>query len=98
LQTRWPSINASNAPSANVVRIIQSGLYCKGYDGGEIDGLYNDRVTAAVEKLKADTGVDSAYPGDAMVPKLFKALLNMDAYILLSGGRGVEEHRNENRR
>ncbi|MEU3186900.1 glycoside hydrolase domain-containing protein [Streptomyces sp. NPDC006923] len=86
LTSRWPSINASTAPSANVVRIIQSGLYCKGYDGGEIDGIYNSRVSAAVQKLKSEAGVAGAYPGDAMVPKLFKALLNMDPYVTISGG------------
>lgn len=86
LTSRWPSIDAATAPSANVVRIIQSGLYCKGYDGGGIDGVYSDRVAAAVEQLKANAGVDSVYPGDAMVPKLFKALLNMDAYVTISGG------------
>ncbi|MCP9945047.1 DUF1906 domain-containing protein [Streptomyces somaliensis] len=86
LQTKWPSINAATAPSANVVRIIQSALYCKGYDGGEIDGLYNERVSAGVQMLKLNAGVDKVYPGDAMVPKLFKALLTMDAYVLVSGG------------
>ncbi len=86
LQSRWPSITAATAPSANVVRIIQSGLYCKGYDGGEIDGLYNERVSASVEKLKSDAGVAAAFPGDAMVPKLFKSLLNMDAYVVVTDG------------
>ncbi|GIH62939.1 glycoside hydrolase domain-containing protein [Microbispora siamensis] len=86
LQSKWPSIGRSTGAPANLVRIIQSGLYCKGYDGGEIDGLFNDRVAAAVQKLKSDVGVSSVYPGDAMVPKLFKALLNMDAYVVISGG------------
>ncbi|GAB2724240.1 glycoside hydrolase domain-containing protein [Kitasatospora kifunensis] len=86
LASKWPSIDRNSAPSANVVRIIQSGLYCKGYDGGNIDGIYSDRVAAAVGRLKADAGVASAYPGGAVVPKLFKALLNMDPYVVVGGG------------
>ncbi|KPH99574.1 protein of unknown function DUF1906 [Actinobacteria bacterium OK074] len=91
LTAKWPSIDASSATSstpvpANVIRIVQSALYCKGYDGGDIDGTYNARVAAAVRKLKADTGLDVPYPGDAVVPKLFKALVNMDGYVLRDGG------------
>ncbi|WP_432863472.1 glycoside hydrolase domain-containing protein [Microbispora rosea] len=89
LQSKWPSIGHSTGAPANLVRIIQSGLYCKGYDGGEIDGIFNDGVAAAVRKLKSDAGVSSVYPGDTMVPKLFKVLLNMDAYVVISGGNSL---------
>ncbi|WP_375026999.1 glycoside hydrolase domain-containing protein [Actinomadura sp. GTD37] len=34
-------------------------------------------------------GVDGAYPGDATMPKVFKGLLNMDAYVVVSGGSGT---------
>lgn len=86
LTARWPSLNAATAPSANVVRIIQSALYCKGYDGGEIDGVYNSRVSAAVTKAKQDMGVSSVWAGDDVTPKVFKGLLNMDPYVRISGG------------
>ncbi|CAM3900651.1 glycoside hydrolase domain-containing protein [Nocardiopsis gilva] len=86
LQVKYPKLNASTVPSANFCRIIQSGLYCKGYDGGEIDGKYNDRVSAAVRKLKADMGVAATYPGDDITPKLFKGLLNMDPYVVVNDG------------
>ncbi|WP_250213316.1 glycoside hydrolase domain-containing protein [Acrocarpospora catenulata] len=89
LQSAWPSINATSGAPANLVRIIQSGLYCKGYDGGEINGVYNARVEAAVTRLKADAGVGTLYPGPSMVPKLFKALLNMDPYLLIAGGNAT---------
>ncbi|MEV4571598.1 glycoside hydrolase domain-containing protein [Nonomuraea sp. NPDC049419] len=86
LTSQWPSITRSAGAPANLVRILQSGLYCKGYDGGEIDGIYNDRVSAAVQQLKANSGTQNAFPGDAMVPKLFKALLTMDAYVVTANG------------
>ncbi|ANS65425.1 YkuG protein [Streptomyces lincolnensis] len=86
LKSKVPSINENTSPSANFTRIIQAALYCKGYDGGEIDGIYNGRVKDGVSKLKANMGVDSIYPGSSLEPKVVKALLTMDAYTTISGG------------
>lgn len=86
LESKYPRISARTELSDNFYRIIQSALYCKGYDGGNIDGSYNDRVSAAVELLKQDMGVLHAYPGDSLTPKVFKGLLNMDPYVVVSGG------------
>jgi peptidoglycan hydrolase-like protein with peptidoglycan-binding domain len=70
----------------NIIRIIQGGLYCKGYNGGDgqLDGVYSSLTYAAVSKLRTDIGL-SASTGE-MTPKVFKALLNMDAFVLVSGG------------
>ncbi len=89
LQSRYPQLNASTVPSAIFCRILQSALYCKGYDGGGIDGVYNARVEAAVIKLKHDMGVDAAFPGSSLEPKVVKALLTMDAYVPVNNGSGV---------
>lgn len=86
LTQKYPRLNSVTVPSANFCRIIQSAMYCKGYDGGEIDGIYNERVQAGVIKLKRDMGVDGVYPGSDLTPKVFKALLNMDPYVLVSYG------------
>lgn len=85
LQSRYPSVDASTS-RANIVRVLQSGLYCKGYDGGGIDGTYNSQVAAGVGKLKNDAGVSGAYPAPGVPPKLFKAALTMDAFVLLPSG------------
>ncbi|WP_026248497.1 glycoside hydrolase domain-containing protein [Streptomyces sp. LaPpAH-108] len=89
LGSKYPSITASTALSENFCRIIQAGLYCKGYDGGGIDGAFSSRVEASLTQLKADMGVDQAYPGSALTPKVFKGLLNMDAYVTVNGGSGT---------
>ncbi|WP_033312021.1 glycoside hydrolase domain-containing protein [Streptomyces iakyrus] len=82
----YGKLDESTIPSANFCRIIQSALYCKGYDGGEIDGQYNDRVKAAVVKLNQNMGVSGTYPGSSLWPKVVKGLFNMDAYVTVSGG------------
>ncbi|MGW0499507.1 glycoside hydrolase domain-containing protein [Streptomyces sp. NPDC003007] len=89
LQSKYPKINGSTVKSADFCRIIQSGLYCKGYDGGSIDGKYSDRVAASIAALKSDMGVSGAYPGSDLVPKVFKGLLNMDAYVTVNNGSGA---------
>ncbi|MCX4857006.1 DUF1906 domain-containing protein [Streptomyces canus] len=86
LQSKYPNLNNGTVPSENFCRIIQSALYCKGYDGGEIDGKYNERVQASMIKLKQDMGVDFAFPGSNLTPKVFKGLLNMDAYVSVNSG------------
>ncbi|QCX77883.1 Putative peptidoglycan binding domain protein [Streptomyces sp. YIM 121038] len=86
LTSKYPLLNEGNIPSKDFARIIQSGLYAKGYDGGDIDGSYNSRVKASMSKLKEDMGVDFAYPGSYLTPKVFKGLLNMDAYVTVNNG------------
>ncbi|WP_018544967.1 glycoside hydrolase domain-containing protein [Streptomyces sp. LaPpAH-108] len=87
LQSKYPVLKNGNVPSANFARIIQAGLYCKGYDGGDMDGTYNSRVADSVRKLKIDMGVLPSFPDEgALYPKVFKALLNMDPYVVVNGG------------
>ncbi|MGY0066892.1 glycoside hydrolase domain-containing protein [Streptomyces sp. QTS137] len=89
LQAKYPAINASTVPSGDFCRIIQAGLYCKGYDGDGIDGTFSSRVEASLSQLKADMGVDQTHPGGDLTPKVFKGLLNMDAYVTVNGGSGA---------
>ncbi|MDX3243148.1 glycoside hydrolase domain-containing protein [Streptomyces sp. ME18-1-4] len=84
LQARHPVINAGTRHE-KVLKIVQSALYCKGYDGGGIDGTYNDSVAASVRELRQNMGVDGAF-ADGVSPKVFKALLTMDAYVVIEGG------------
>src|SRR5690606_39428853 len=50
---------------------------------------YNERVSAAVTRLKSDMGVSGSYPGDSVTPKVFKGLLTMDAYVQVAGGNSA---------
>ncbi|MET7357337.1 glycoside hydrolase domain-containing protein [Streptomyces sp. NPDC005562] len=90
LGEKYGKLNDATIPSANFCRIIQSALYCKGYDGGEIDGKYNDRVKAAVSKMKTDSGSAIPYPDRNLWPKEVKGLFNMDAYVTIdNGSKGI---------
>ncbi|MEU7483979.1 glycoside hydrolase domain-containing protein [Streptomyces sp. NPDC042319] len=86
LGAKYGKLNESTIPSANFCRIIQSALYCKGYDGGEIDGTYNSRMQDAVVKLNQNMGLSTTYPGSSLWPKVVKGLFNMDAYVTVDNG------------
>lgn len=74
----------SGYANKNIVKIVQHALFCKGYWGGAGDGVYDVTTMTAVKGLKSDAGIDES---NAMVqPKVFKAILTMDAYVLQSGG------------
>ncbi|WP_433326142.1 glycoside hydrolase domain-containing protein [Spirillospora sp. CA-294931] len=88
LASKYPTLNSSTMPTRDFGRIIESALYCKGYDGGDIDGTYGPRVQEAMIKLKTDMGVQGLFPGSDLTPKVFKGMLNMDAYVVVNSGSG----------
>lgn len=78
-------ISRTSNTNENIVKIIQGGLYCKGYGPGGITGYFGPGTEAAVASMQANMGLENA--DGVVTPKVFKALLTMDAYVLLSGGR-----------
>lgn len=83
LAKKCPISTTSNT-NTNIVKIIQAALYCKGYGPGGITGTYTPGTQSAIASMQKDLG---ATPNDgAVTPKLFKALLTMDAYVLVNNG------------
>ncbi|MFJ3596109.1 MULTISPECIES: glycoside hydrolase domain-containing protein [unclassified Streptomyces] len=70
--------------NANMNNLVQYALFCKGYWGGDGDGVFGAATRDAVIKITLDMGAPD-YEG-RVTPKLFKALLTMDAYVVLAGG------------
>jgi peptidoglycan hydrolase-like protein with peptidoglycan-binding domain len=86
LTAQYPVLNSETVPSSDFCKIIQSAMYCKGYDGGSLDGTYSARVEAGITQIKTDMGVIGTNPGGDLTPKVFKAMLNMDAYVTVNSG------------
>lgn len=86
--TTWSKLVAhgaiGTADSTSMVTLAQSALYCKGYDGGSLSGQWDARTVAAVKKLQTDIGL--AGTATTLAPKVFRALLNTDPAVLISGG------------
>lgn len=83
--TAYGNVGA-NSSNMNLRTIAEAALYCKGYTGGDIDGTFGAPTRAGLNALAQDMSVTSDSPLDSVPPKMFKAMLTMDAYILLNGG------------
>ncbi|MEU9287449.1 glycoside hydrolase domain-containing protein [Streptomyces sp. NPDC048275] len=84
---------ADSEENTNIIKIVQSAFFCKGYHAGDIDGYQGSATFSAIEDMQSDMGLEGA-SGGYMPPKAVKALLTMDAYVLVSGGtdkvRGIQ--------
>ncbi len=83
LTSKYPNLNAATAPGP-IVAIVQAAMYCKGYDGGSLSGVWNSTTSEGLRLLKTRMGIDGS--NDTMTPKMVKGLLNMDPYVLVNGG------------
>ncbi|MFE0509135.1 glycoside hydrolase domain-containing protein [Streptomyces sp. NPDC058964] len=70
--------------NVNIKKIVEHALFCKGYWGGDGTGSYGAATDKSVRALKNDAGVDAS--NGLVQPKIFKALLSMDAYVSITGG------------
>jgi peptidoglycan hydrolase-like protein with peptidoglycan-binding domain len=94
----------SDETNTNIIKIVQSACFAKGYHAGGIDGDWGNKIWGvstdyAVHSMMGDLGLDDARDG-TLKTKVFKALLTMDAYVLLSGGdsevRSIQQWLNRN--
>ena len=72
----------------NIARIIQGGFWCKGYNVAAFDGVLTDKTMKQVWKLNYDAGMlefSSPIP-KFITGQMMKALLDMSAFVLVSGG------------
>ncbi|HDX9612639.1 TPA: DUF1906 domain-containing protein, partial [Bacillus toyonensis] len=83
LAKKCPISTTSNT-NTNIVKIIQAALYCKGYGPGGITGTYGPGTQSAIASMQKNLG--STSNDGAVTPKLFKALLTMDAYVVVNNG------------
>ncbi|RBP59922.1 peptidoglycan hydrolase-like protein with peptidoglycan-binding domain [Alkalibaculum bacchi] len=68
---------------SNIVRILQSAMFCKGYSPGDITGNFGLRTKEGIMEMQTDANITA---DGVVTPLLFKSLLTMDAYVLLLGG------------
>ncbi|WP_460800176.1 glycoside hydrolase domain-containing protein [Microbacterium sp. GXF0217] len=70
--------------NANVVRILQGALWCKGYSGGWDPGVYDNDVMDSVSRINSHLGLSPSIV--SVNVKLMKSLLTMDAYVRVGSG------------
>lgn len=70
----------------NIDQLVQGALWCKGYNPGGFTGIFYTKSEAAVKRFQADAGFDMEDCSGTVNPVLMKALMNTDAYVLISSG------------
>ncbi|HWT73914.1 MAG TPA: glycoside hydrolase domain-containing protein [Mobilitalea sp.] len=74
--SKCPIISRSNPGiNSNIIRILQHGLFCKGYGTYDNYGTFGSQTEAAVKNLESDAGLDQT---GIVTPMIFKAILNTD--------------------
>jgi peptidoglycan hydrolase-like protein with peptidoglycan-binding domain len=89
--TTWAKLSAYgpvgiSSGNLNMRTIAEAALYCKGYSGGNIDGAFDLPTQTGLTSLVQDMGLPIQTVVTDVVPKVFKALLTMDAYVVTAGG------------
>lgn len=88
------SINTSDEI---LLRIVQGGFICKGYNAGGFDGVFGPALQSAINQYKTDLGIPE---NNKMEPDVFKSLLTTDPTVKVSGGsdavRAVQQYLNRN--
>ncbi|HJV16374.1 MAG TPA: glycoside hydrolase domain-containing protein [Bacillales bacterium] len=82
--TNLGPISMNSNTKTNIVFIIQGGMYCKGYNPTGFTGTFGSGTQSGISSMQSNLGIQN--PDGVVTPKLFKALLNMDSYVLLEGG------------
>lgn len=89
-----PTLSTSS-PASNIVKILQGALFCKGYNPTGFTGTYGNGTATAIRTFQADAGFTN--PTGVTTPMFFKALLNMDAFVLLGDPKVRTIQQNLNR-
>ncbi len=67
-----------------LIKIVQGGFYCKGYQPGGFDGKFGPNLSNAINKFKTDLGIIDI--NSRMEQDVFKSLLTTDPTVLVFGG------------
>ncbi|AJG92629.1 peptidoglycan-binding protein [Bacillus anthracis] len=73
-----------DAKGRAIVKILKGAMYCKGYNPGNFDELFDEKTKNAVVSLQKDAGL--SVTDGTVYDYIFKAFLTMDAYRLTPGG------------
>lgn len=88
-ESKCPTLSKNLNPSEKTIRlnkILQGAMWCKGFSPGYSDGIFDDATEAGVIEFQTSAGLSGDDVNGIVSPMIFKALLNMDAFALVSSG------------
>ena len=72
--------------NGNIVKILQHGLFCKGYNPGDVTGVFNVNTSNAILSLQVDAGLSDSQRSENATPTVMQAVLNTEYYQRVSKG------------
>ncbi|PEI86482.1 glycoside hydrolase domain-containing protein [Bacillus toyonensis] len=85
---QWGEMTLGKVPTDEkgkaIVTILKGAMYCKGYNPGKFDDVFDEKTKNAVVSLQKDAGLPVT--DGTVYDYIFKAFLTMDAYRLTPGG------------
>lgn len=84
-----PTLKKNLNPSESeerLVYILQGAMWCKGFSPGGFTGTFGDKTEAGIKKFQESAGLAGSNVDGIATPLIIKALLNMDAFVLVSSG------------
>ena len=72
--------------NGNIVKILQHGLFCKGYNPGDVTGVFNVNTSNAILSLQVDAGLSDSQRSENATPIVIQAVLNTEYYQRVSKG------------
>lgn len=88
-EEKCPTLKKDFNPTERIKRlvyILQGAMWCKGFSPGGLTGTFGDGTEAGVKRFQTSAGLSGTEVNGIASPMIFKALLNMDAYVLVSSG------------
>ncbi|RJQ78450.1 DUF1906 domain-containing protein [Pseudonocardiaceae bacterium YIM PH 21723] len=84
------TISRGWSANKNIVTILQHALWCKGYSGSDADGDFDGTTEDSVKEIRGHMGIS---PDGDVPAKVFKAIMNMDAYVVPVNSGGTDKVR-----
>ena len=84
-----PTLKKDFNPSEKTKRlnyILQGSMWCKGFSPGGLTGTFGDKTEAGIKQFQEAAGLSGSNVNGIATPLIIKALLNMDAFRLVSSG------------
>lgn len=79
-------LNTTDPRTNRLVHILQGSMWCKGFSPGGFTGTFGEKTKAGIIEFQQAAGLTGSYANGIADPVIIKALMDMSAFRLVSGG------------
>ena len=79
-------LNTTDPRTNRLVHLLQGAMWCKGFSPGGFTGTFGEKTKAGIIEFQQAAGLTGSYANGIADPIIIKALMDMSAFRLVSGG------------